>query len=72
MQRATVTIFKPYDFRVGERIRIEGGMRGGDWEVIEITDKNVRLRCPVSGKEVDWARFCYFEEKREQPWPLKD
>ena len=72
MEKSTVTIFKPYEFRTGERIRIEGGSRGGDWEVLEVTEKNVRLRCPVSGKEVDWARFCYRVEKREQPWPLRD
>jgi len=72
MGKSTVTIFSPYDFQPGERIRIEGGPRGGDWEVMEATDKNVHLKCPVSGREVDWARFCYFVEKREQPWPLKD
>ena len=72
MPNSTVTIFKPYNFSAGERIRIDGGPRGGDWEVIEVTEKNVRLRCPVSHKEVDWARFCYLVEKREQPWPLMD
>ena len=48
-----VTIFRPHPLAVGQKLRIEGGPRGGDWEVIGVTDRKVRLRCPVSGKEVD-------------------
>jgi hypothetical protein len=28
-----VTVFKPYDFYIGQKIVIEGGPRNGDWEV---------------------------------------
>jgi hypothetical protein len=41
-----VTIFKPYDFTPGQKIRIEGGKRNGDWEVIDVSEAKVKLRCP--------------------------
>ena len=73
MSKHKVTIFEPYPFEPGQKIRIEGGPRGGDWEVIGVSDKKVTLRCPVSGREFSWARFCYLvEEGREQQWPLPD
>jgi hypothetical protein len=66
-----VVIFKPYPFKTGDRIRIEGSRRNGDWEVIEISENKVTLRCPVSHKEFTWDRFCYFvEEKSNTPWPM--
>lgn len=70
MSDDAVTMFKPYVFRAGQRIRIEGGPRSGDWEVLGTTPRKVRLRCPVSGREVEWARFCYFTEERQRgEWP---
>lgn len=59
MNKPEILIFKPYPFKPGQRIKIEGGKRAGDWEVIAITDSKVTLRCPVSGREFEWARFCY-------------
>jgi len=65
-----VTVFRPYSFEAGERIRIEGGPRGGDWLVVECGPKKVRLRCPVSGREVEWASFCYHVARRQrEEWP---
>ena len=32
----------------------------GDWEVIGVSDRKVKLRCPVSLREFEWNRFCYF------------
>jgi hypothetical protein len=62
--------FRPYPFELGQKIYIEGGPRRGDWEVIGINEKNVKLRCPITGKEVDWPRFCYFVETAEVDiWP---
>ena len=70
MAETTVTIFKPYNFKPGQKIRIDGGKRAGDWEVVNQTEKTVTLRCPVSGREFEWNRFCYFTEKREnEQWP---
>ena len=46
MAKHKVTIFKPYPFQVGQKIRIEGSTRGGDWEVANITERKVSLRCP--------------------------
>lgn len=67
-----VTVFKPYDFRVGQKIFIESGPRKGDWEVVAVTDRNVKLRCPFSKREFDWNRFCYvIEERKGVPWPGK-
>jgi hypothetical protein len=71
MPRETVTIFKPYSFRKGQKIRIVGGKRKGDWEVVGMTDRTVKLRCPISERIFEWHRFCYMTEEREnEPWPL--
>ncbi|WP_300465131.1 hypothetical protein [Desulfobacula sp.] len=64
-----VTVFKSYPFKVGQKIRIEGSRRSGDWEVIGISDNKVSLRCPISKKEMSWARFCYFSEDKHMQWP---
>lgn len=68
-----VTIFRPYPFTPGQKIRIEGGKRAGDWEVLAVSERKVTLRCPVSGREFEWDHFCYLtEERRDEPWPLAD
>jgi hypothetical protein len=64
-----VTIFKAYPFKEGQKIRIEGSKRSGDWEVAGVTDTKVTLRCPISKKEFSWSRFCYFVEDKHTPWP---
>jgi hypothetical protein len=73
MSKESVIILKPYPFEVGQKIFIDGGPRRGDWEVIGINDRKVKLRCPISAKVFEWNRFCYFSEAREdEPWPHKD
>lgn len=68
-----VTVFKPYDFRVGQKLFIADGPRKGDWEVVAVTDRKVKLRCPFSKREFDWNRFCYVvEEKKDVDWPGKE
>lgn len=68
-----VTVFRPYEFQVGQKIRIEGGPRVGDWEVVGVGEKKISLRCPVSGRQFEWAHFCYYLEDRKQAeWPRKD
>jgi hypothetical protein len=68
-----VTLFRPYEFWVGQRIRIDGGPRGGDWEVIDVNDRRVRLRCPISRREFEWDHFCYVvQEQEDMEWPRKD
>ena len=72
MTKHKVTIFKPYPFQVGQKIRIDGSTRGGDWEVADINERKVTLRCPLSNKEYTWDLFCYFtEEKDDAPWPME-
>jgi hypothetical protein len=72
MTKQKVTIFKPYPFEVSQKIRIEGSRREGDWEVTDITERKVTLRCPLSNKEYTWDLFCYFtEEKDDAPWPME-
>ena len=72
MEKHKVSIFKPYPFQVGQKIRIEGSKRKGDWEVADITEGKVTLRCPISNKEFTWDQFCYFaEEKDDAPWPAE-
>jgi len=65
-----VTLFTPYPFKAGQKIRINGSRRQGDWEVVAVGEHTVTLRCPISKKEYEWPLFCYFsEEKKEQEWP---
>jgi hypothetical protein len=70
MQETSVTIFRTYPFQVGQKIHIEDGPRHGDWEVIGVSDRKVKLRCPVSRREFEWDRFCYLiEEESRRAWP---
>lgn len=73
MKDQTVVIFKPFPFLVGQKIYIDGGPRSGDWEVVGVTERKVKLRCPISQRAFDWDRFCYFTEERSGvEWPRKD
>ena len=73
METDKVVYFEPYPFSVGQKLNIKGGLRKGDWEVIGVSDKKVKLRCPISLREFEWSRFCYFtEEKSGVEWPKKD
>ena len=73
MAKHSVTLFRPCPMEVGQKIHIDGGPRGGDWEIIAVGDRKVKLRCPVSFREVEWDRFCYFvEEQQGREWPQKD
>jgi len=64
-----VAVFTPYPFVIGEKINISQGHRRGDWMVVGIDDRKVTLRCPVSGKEYSWDKFCYLVEPQERSWP---
>ena len=71
--KTMITVFTPYPFKVGEKIYIAGGVRKGDWLVTGVTDKKVQLKCPISGKEFQWTRFCYRTEARQvDQWPQPD
>ena len=73
MANHTVVIFKPYPMEVGQKIHIAGGARGGDWEVIGVSERKVKLRCPVSSREFEWDRFCYFADIQfDKEWPQQD
>ena len=73
MATQKVIIFKPYPFEAGQKIHIDGGPRKGDWEVLGVTERKVKLRCPISFKEFEWNRFCYFSEEQDGvEWPGKD
>jgi hypothetical protein len=66
----TVLILRPYPVRVGQKIFIEAGPRRGDWEVMGVGDRKIRLRCPISHKEIDCDWFCYaVTEATGIPWP---
>ena len=73
MEKQTVTLFRPYDFGVGQKIHIESGPRKGDWEVVGMTDRKIKLQCPISFKTFEWNRFCYLvEENQDVVWPRID
>jgi hypothetical protein len=70
MNKHDVAFFRPYPFKVGQKLHIQSGARSGDWEVIDVTHRKVKLRCPVSLREFEWNRFCYFVEARSGTvWP---
>ena len=73
MPNETVAVFRAFPFEVGQRIYIEDGPRRGDWEVVGLSAGKVRLRCPISKREFEWGRFCYFvREDPAAPWPHPD
>lgn len=71
--KCDVTVFSQYSFKVGQKIRIEGSRRAGDWEIADISEHKITLRCPITGKEFSWNKFCYLiEEERSTTWPQED
>lgn len=73
MAKHRVAFFRQYPFAPGQKIHIEDGPRQGDWEVVAADDRAVKLRCAVSGRELEWKNFCYVVEEREGvEWPAKD
>jgi hypothetical protein len=69
MDKSQVIVFRSYPFEMGQKIYIEDGPRSGDWEVVEVSARKVKLRCPISKREFEWNRFCYWVETREDVWP---
>ena len=68
-----VVIFEPFAFEIGQKLRINSGPRKGDWEVVGLTKHKVKLRCPITSREFEWARFCYKTEERQGvQWPQED
>ncbi len=72
MPEEDVAVFRVFPFTVGQKITIEDGPRRGDWEVAAVGERKVTLRCPISGREFEWIRFCYFVENRRTVWPHVD
>jgi hypothetical protein len=72
MTQVKVNIFSPYPFEAGQKINVADGPRKGDWEVVGVTERKVKLKCPISLREFEWDRFCYHVTDREQAWPAKD
>ena len=64
-----VTVFKPYPFKEGQKIFIDVAKRTGEWEVVGVSETKVSLRCPISIKEVNWDRFCYYIKDKNMKWP---
>jgi hypothetical protein len=65
-----VIVFKGYELAVGQKIHIVNGFRHGDWLVIGVGDRKIKLRCPVSGVEIEWQKpFLFAEKRRQAKWP---
>jgi hypothetical protein len=70
MENEKISVFRTFPFHKDQKIHIENGLRRGDWLVVGVSDRKVKLRCPVSGREFEWDRFCYFaEERQDREWP---
>jgi hypothetical protein len=68
-----VVILRACPFRIGQKIKIEDGPRKGDWEVTGIGERKIKLRCPISLREFEWNRFCYFVNECDiTEWPNRD
>lgn len=73
MSGSRVTTFRLAPLEAGQKIRILEGPRRGDWLVLDVDGKKMRLKCPVSGREVEWDRFASFAATLENAeWPLKN
>ena len=65
-----VLVFRAYPLQVGDKIFLQSGPRRGDWQVIEVGQRKIRLKCPVSFKELECDHFYTFvEERQNEPWP---
>ena len=73
MDKHDVTVFSPYPFKVGQKIYIDEGHRKGDWEIVAMDDRKVKLKCPVSLREFELnpLRLCVKVENGIE-WPRKD
>lgn len=70
MTEQQVIVFKEYPLAVGQKIHLEDGFRRGDWLVTGVTDKKIQLRCPVSGRNVEWERtLCFAGTATRRQWP---
>ena len=48
MAEKAVRRFRKYPLKVGDRVFLEDGPRRGEWEVMDIEDEKMTLRCPIS------------------------
>jgi hypothetical protein len=70
MTEHEVIVFKGYELEVGQKIHIDDGFRRGDWLVIGVGERKIKLRCPVSGVEIEWEKpFFLAEKRRQEEWP---
>lgn len=60
MGKHNVTIFRPYPFKVGQKIYIEDGPRHGDWEVM---DKKRRVQEIKVKKDSPTIRICRHQNR---------
>ena len=68
-----ILVLRPYPIRVGQKIYIETGPRHGDWEIIEVGERKLKLRCPISHREIECDRFYeVVTEAADIPWPHQD
>jgi hypothetical protein len=44
MGKQIVTLFRPYEFKLDQKIHIESGPRKGDWEIVGMTDGNIGIK----------------------------
>ena len=73
MEIKDLTLFKPYPFQLGEKIRISEGPRAVDWEIIQLSTHKVTFKCPISKREFSWDRFCYVTETlKTTEWPERN
>ena len=61
------TVFEPYPFKVGERILRRRKGKLEDWDVIDVTETEITVKCPFHGMKLIWEkdRFWYGEQSSD-------
>lgn len=49
-------VFETYPVKPGDRIFINDGPWKGDWDIVEVSDRKVKVKCPFKGDEYEWKR----------------
>ncbi|NIA19627.1 MAG: hypothetical protein GWP07_04225 [Xanthomonadaceae bacterium] len=53
-------VFSQYSFTVGQRIIRQRGDKMEDWDVIQVTDDEVTVKCPFHGDVLTWKRKTFW------------
>lgn len=56
MEEQAKTVFRPYPFKIGERIVRDRQGKLEDWDVIAVSAEAIVVKCPFHGMELTWKK----------------